>query len=84
MRRLFLVLPLLLSATPAPSAAPDLLRVAVLSDFNGSYGSLTSPPALNSSLRRIINTWKPDFVLSAGDLIAGQKASLTDANVRGM
>jgi hypothetical protein len=84
MRRLVLLLPLLLSATPAPSAAPDLMRVAVLSDFNGSYGSLTYPPDLKSTLDRIINTWKPDLVLSAGDLIAGQKASLTDANVRGM
>ncbi|MDB5045058.1 MAG: metallophosphoesterase [Deinococcus sp.] len=81
---MLLLLPLLLSGTPAPSAAPDLLRVAVLSDFNGAYGSLTYPPALNTSLSRIIDTWKPDLVLSAGDVIAGQKASLTDANVRGM
>lgn len=86
MRRLLvpLLLPLLLSGTPLPPPAPDLLRVAVLSDFNGAYGSLTYPPALKPSLSRIINTWKPDLVLSAGDLIAGQKASLTDANVRGM
>jgi hypothetical protein len=85
MRRLVLLLPLLLSATPARlPPAPDLIRVAVLSDFNGTYGSLTYPAELKSSLDRIINTWKPDLVLSAGDLIAGQKASLTDANVRGM
>ncbi|THF71189.1 metallophosphoesterase [Deinococcus sp. Arct2-2] len=86
MRRLLvpLLLPFLLSSTPLPPAASDLLRVAVLSDINGSYGSLSYPSALKSSLSRIINTWKPDVVLSAGDLIAGQKASLTDANVRGM
>ncbi len=54
MRRLIvpLLLPLLLSGTPAQPTAPNLLRVAVLSDFNGSYGSLSYPPALNISPRR--------------------------------
>lgn len=84
MRRLLpLVLaPLLLSATPSP--APDVLRVAVLSDFNGPYGSTSYPAALHRSLGRLLRDWQPDAVLSAGDLIAGQQASLTDARVRAM
>ncbi len=70
-------------AAPAP-AAPPPLRVVVLSDFNGPYGSVTYPAALTRTLKRTVNGWKPDLVLSAGDLIAGQKASLPDARVRAM
>lgn len=80
-----LLLPLLLSATPpVPTAPAATVRVAILSDFNGSYGRTTYPPALDRSITRITQEWQPDAVLSAGDLIAGQKASLTDAQVRAM
>lgn len=86
-----LLLPLLLSAAPAPvspgpvsPALPGPVRVAILSDFNGPYGSTSYPPALGRSVARIVNDWRPDAVLSAGDVIAGQKASLTDAQVRAM
>ena len=80
---LFLVLaPLLLSG--APVSFPDRLRVAVLSDFNGPYGSTSYPAALYRSVRRIVEEWRPDAVLSAGDLIAGQRSTLTDARVGSM
>ncbi|PNY80268.1 metallophosphoesterase family protein [Deinococcus koreensis] len=83
MRRLLpLLLPLLLSAAPAPSASG--VRLAILSDFNGSYGSTAYPAALGRSVRRIVNEWQPDMVLSAGDLIAGQQARLSDARVQAM
>ncbi|GGM12562.1 metallophosphoesterase family protein [Deinococcus aerophilus] len=67
-----------------PPAGPPPLRVVVLSDFNGPYGSVTYPAALSRTVQRTVNEWKPDLVLSAGDLIAGQKASLSDARVRAM
>lgn len=88
MRRSFLslLLPALLSAAsppvPTPPAAP--LRLVLLSDFNGPYGSVKYPPAVARVMGRILNEWRPALVLSAGDLIAGQKASLSDANVRAM
>ncbi|SMB96118.1 metallophosphoesterase family protein [Deinococcus hopiensis] len=73
--------PLLLGAAPTTD---ETLRVAVLSDFNGSYGNTTYPAALSHSVGQIVEDWKPDAVLSAGDLIAGQKARLTDAQVQAM
>ncbi|GGS34335.1 metallophosphoesterase family protein [Deinococcus knuensis] len=79
-----LLLPLLLSAAPVSPTLPGPVRVAILSDFNGPYGSTSYPPALGRSVTRIVNDWRPAAVLSAGDLIAGQKASLTDAQVRAM
>lgn len=63
---------------------PKAVSLVVLSDFNGAYGSRTYPTTVGGVLRRILNEWQPEVVLSAGDLIAGQKASLTDAQVRAM
>jgi 3',5'-cyclic AMP phosphodiesterase CpdA len=83
MRRLVLLLPLLLSAAPlSPSAQP--VRLAILGDFNGPYGSTTYPAPLARSVTRIVNEWQPDAVLSPGDLIGAQQASLGDAQVRAM
>ena len=83
MRRLVLLLPLLLSAAPlSPSAQP--VRLAILGDFNGPYGSTTYPATLARSVTRIVNEWQPDAVLSPGDLIGAQQASLGDAQVRAM
>lgn len=86
MRRV--LLPLLLSWPLLSAAAPPVdespVRLVILSDFNGSYGSLTYPPALTWAVQRTVQEWQPDAVLSAGDLIAGQKASLSDTTVRAM
>lgn len=78
MRRL-LASALLLACTPATAT-----RIVLLSDFNGPYGATTYPPALTRTVARIIGEWRPDLVFSAGDLIAGQKASLGGAQVRAM
>ncbi|MDR6220665.1 metallophosphoesterase [Deinococcus soli (ex Cha et al. 2016)] len=83
MRRLVLLLPLLLSAAPLPPSAQPV-RLAILGDFNGPYGSTTYPAPLARSVARIVNEWQPDAVLSPGDLIGAQKASLGDAQVRAM
>lgn len=94
MRRLAFLLPLLLSAAPLPTGLPTGLpsgpapdrpaRLAVLGDFNGPYGSTTYPAPLARSVARIMNEWRPDAVLSPGDLIGAQKTSLGDAQVRAM
>lgn len=55
------------------------VRVVVLSDINGPYGSMTYPPAVGRVVRRIVEEWRPHLVLSAGDLVAGQKTDLPDA-----
>ncbi|GGK97569.1 metallophosphoesterase family protein [Deinococcus radiotolerans] len=82
MCRLVCLLPLLLSAAPLPPVQP--VRLAILGDFNGPYGSTTYPAPLARSVARIVSEWRPDAVLSPGDLIGGQKASLGDAQVRAM
>lgn len=79
MRRL-LSLVALLALTPGAQGQ----RLVLLSDFNGSYGSTTYPPALSKTMQRILTEWKPDMVISTGDLIGGQKAALSTAQVQAM
>ncbi|MGY2895136.1 metallophosphoesterase family protein [Deinococcus sp. UYEF24] len=80
--------PALATQPPAPGFQADLthavLRAALLSDFNGNYGSTVYPPPLSVNVGRIINVWKPDVVLSAGDLIAGQKVGQSAAQLDAM
>jgi len=61
----------LLLATAAGSAA-GALRVAVISDLNGSYGSTRYEPAVREAVEGIV-ALKPDLVLSTGDMVAGQR-----------
>ena len=79
-KALLLVLAVLLGG--AASAAP--LRVVVISDLNGSYGSVTYDPRVADAVRAII-ALKPDLVLSTGDMVAGQRRPhLSEAEVRAM
>ncbi|KAA1192013.1 metallophosphoesterase [Pseudohalioglobus sediminis] len=71
MRPLILLLITLLCASPA--AASRDLRVAVISDINGRYGSTSYHQRLGSAIQRII-ALQPDLVISTGDMVAGQRA----------
>jgi hypothetical protein len=80
------LLPLLMAcAAPRPSAAPrGDLRIVVISDLNSSYGSTEYEPEVHRAIQLIREVWRPDLVLAAGDLIAGQKPTLSDESVRAM
>ncbi len=66
-----LVALLVLFGSPA-NAFADTLRVAVISDLNGSYGSTRYEPAVPAAVRRLVEL-KPDLVISTGDMVAGQR-----------
>jgi hypothetical protein len=87
-----LLLAVLAACAPAPppgapprlaAAAPDL-RIVVLSDLNGSYGSTTYEPEVHLAVALTRDVWRPDLVLISGDMIAGQRPSLPDELVRSM
>jgi predicted phosphodiesterase len=64
------------SAPPPPRpAGREVVRVAVLSDMNGRYGSTDYGGAVHDAVRRLV-TLHPDLVLSAGDMVAGQRKGL--------
>jgi hypothetical protein len=74
-------------ATLQPADAPsdaDEFHVVFISDLNSSYGSTEYEPEVHEVVRLIADSWRPDLVLVAGDLIAGQRAALPDENVREM
>lgn len=70
------------------AAEPDLdtgtLQVVLISDLNSAYGSTEYEPRVARTIQRIREDWRPDLVLAAGDLIAGQRPSLSDQRVREM
>jgi 3',5'-cyclic AMP phosphodiesterase CpdA len=62
----------LLLLAGAGRAVAEPLRVAVISDLNGSYGSTNYESTVDGAVRRIVQM-KPDLVISTGDMVAGQR-----------
>ena len=59
------------------------LKILLISDLNAAYGSLTYSEDVPSVINEI-GKIKPDLILCAGDMVAGQKSSLTEGNLKGM
>jgi 3',5'-cyclic AMP phosphodiesterase CpdA len=59
------------------------LRIVVISDFNSAYGSTTYEPEVDRAIA-LIPDWQPDLVIGGGDMVAGQKLSLTPENIQAM
>lgn len=59
-------------------------RMAVISDFNASFGSVTYEWQVDSIVQRIPRIWNPDMVICGGDMIAGQSSALTAEEVDSM
>lgn len=67
------------AASTIPSDPPrGDVRIAVFGDFNGPYGAVTYPPPVAGVMRSITRVWRPDLLLSPGDVVAGQDLSLPD------
>lgn len=58
-------------------------RIVVISDLNSQYGSTEYEPEVERAIA-LIPQWQPDLVLCGGDMIAGQKASLTKPEINAM
>jgi predicted MPP superfamily phosphohydrolase len=62
---------------------PQDFRIVVISDLNSQYGSTEYEPEVEQAIA-LMSRWQPDLVLSGGDMIAGQKASLTKSQIDAM
>ncbi|MEE4146757.1 MAG: metallophosphoesterase [Halieaceae bacterium] len=69
--RLLAAMVLLTLAFPA-AVLSATLRVAVISDLNGSYGSTVYHTAIKQDIARLVEL-KPDLIISTGDMVAGQR-----------
>ena len=54
------------------------MRIAVISDLNSGLGAVDYEWQVDSIIQRIPRIWKPDLVISGGDLVAGMGISKTD------
>lgn len=81
-------------ATPPPAMRADHasgimnpprgdVRLVVISDLNSQYGSTSYDPEVDRAIA-LMSVWKPDLVLCGGDMVAGQKTSLTADQIRAM
>jgi Calcineurin-like phosphoesterase len=74
----------LLSRLGTPENPPrGNVRLAVISDLNSAYGSTSYEPEVTTGIQ-LLPFWQPDLVLCAGDMVAGQKPSLTVAQLQAM
>lgn len=58
----------------------EVREVIAISDLNSSYGSTNYEEGVGRVIARIIQQ-QPDLVICTGDMIAGQKTSLSDQNL---
>lgn len=59
------------------------VRLVVVSDLNGAYGSTDYAPEVDKAMK-LIPRWQPDLVVCSGDMVAGQSPTLTEAQIRSM
>lgn len=59
------------------------LKVLVISDLNSSYGSTTYAEEVTWVMGKL-DSIKPDIILCAGDMVAGQKRTLTETDIQKM
>lgn len=59
------------------------VRLLVLSDLNAAYGSTDYDPEIDKGIN-LLPFWQPDMVVCSGDMVAGQKPSLTEAQIKAM
>jgi hypothetical protein len=75
----------LIDRVPGGMANPPKkdLRLVVISDLNSAYGSTTYDPEVDQAIA-LLPVWQPDLVVCGGDMIAGQKLSLTPTQIQAM
>ncbi len=68
---------------PPSDETAKALKLGFISDLNGAYGSTHYSSGVQRGVRLLLQQ-QPDLVLCAGDMVAGQKRSLTDAQLKAM
>lgn len=59
------------------------LKILLISDLNDSYGSTTYSDEVKWAISKI-DSIKPDLILCGGDMVAGQKSTLSTENIKAM
>ena len=75
--------PLASEQTRNSQAQTKPFKIGLISDLNSSYGSTSYGPTVERGVNLLLQQ-KPDLVICAGDMVAGQKTSLTDRQLAAM
>ncbi len=59
------------------------VRLVVISDLNGAYGSTDYEPEVDKAIA-LLPVWQPDLVVCSGDMVAGQKSTLSENQLKAM
>ena len=59
------------------------IRLVAISDLNGVYGATDYEPEIDKAIA-LLPVWQPDMVICGGDMIAGQKSSLSETQLKAM
>ncbi|MEO1432598.1 MAG: metallophosphoesterase [Cyanobacteria bacterium J06632_19] len=59
------------------------VRFVVISDLNAAYGSTDYDEEVDKAIN-LLPFWQPDMVICSGDMVAGQKPSLTETQIKAM
>ncbi|MEM9273684.1 MAG: metallophosphoesterase [Cyanobacteria bacterium P01_F01_bin.143] len=59
------------------------IRLVAISDLNGVYGATDYDPEVDKAIA-LLPFWQPDMVICGGDMIAGQKSSLSETQLKAM
>jgi Icc-related predicted phosphoesterase len=59
------------------------VRLVVISDLNGAYGSTDYDPEVDKAMQ-LLPFWQPDLVVCSGDMVAGQDLTLTPDQIDAM
>lgn len=75
----------ILASTPHSVFNPPRgdVRLVVISDLNGIYGSTDYDPEVDKGMH-LIPFWQPDMVVCSGDMVAGQNPTLSETQIRAM
>ena len=59
------------------------VRLVVISDLNGAYGSTDYDPEVDKAMA-LLPFWQPDMVVCSGDMVAGQNPTLSEPELQAM
>ena len=59
------------------------VRLVVISDLNGAYGSTDYDPEVDKAIA-LLPLWRPDMVVCSGDMVAGQNPKLSENQLKAM
>ena len=59
------------------------VRLVAISDLNSAYGATDYEPEVDKGIN-LLPFWQPDMVVCSGDMISGQKKTLSESQIKAM